>query len=200
MEITELHEFFLLLFLEQHCSFYHISKFEMRPRLGSFAVILYAWWIPSPPKNEMNECDQGSQLCSFSLKAFQTRKLLIRFSQPSLGTPLPPCTGFWAGREILSEIGWLHCVCSWSPQQAVLGQSYANDRWTFTDRQEHGPPPAPPEGQRERELQEWLGTGAPNLWDLMPNDLRWSWCNNNRNKWVKWKSLIVSNSLWLHGL
>ena len=22
----------------------------------------------------------------------------------------------------------------------------------------------------------------PNLWDLMPHDLRWSWCNNNRNK------------------
>ena len=28
--------------------------------------------------------------------------------------------------------------------------------------------------ERERELQEWLRTGAPNLWDLMPNDLRWS--------------------------
>ena len=25
-------------------------------------------------------------------------------------------------------------------------------------------------------------TGIPNLWDLMPDDLRWSWCNNNRNK------------------
>jgi len=24
--------------------------------------------------------------------------------------------------------------------------------------------------------------GVPNLWDLMPDDLRWSWCNNNRNK------------------
>ena len=98
----------------------------------------------------MNECDQGSQLCSFSLKAFQTRKLLIRFSQPSLGTHLPPCTRFWAGGEILSEIGWPHYVCSWSPQQAVLGQSYANDRGTLMDRRECGPPPAPPEGQRER--------------------------------------------------
>ena len=27
---------------------------------------------------------------------------------------------------------------------------------------------------RERELQEWLSTGAPKLWDLMLNDLRWS--------------------------
>ena len=24
--------------------------------------------------------------------------------------------------------------------------------------------------------------GVPNLWDLMPDDLRWSRCNNNRNK------------------
>ena len=23
---------------------------------------------------------------------------------------------------------------------------------------------------------------GPNLWDLMPNDPRWSWCNNNGNK------------------
>ena len=22
-------------------------------------------------------------------------------------------------------------------------------------------------------------TGVPNLWDLVPDDLRWSWCNNN---------------------
>ena len=24
--------------------------------------------------------------------------------------------------------------------------------------------------------------GVPNLWDLMPGDLRWRWCNNTRNK------------------
>ena len=24
--------------------------------------------------------------------------------------------------------------------------------------------------------------GVPNLWDLMPDDLRWSWYNNNSNK------------------
>ena len=23
---------------------------------------------------------------------------------------------------------------------------------------------------------------VPDLWDLMPDDLKWSWCNNNRNK------------------
>ena len=28
----------------------------------------------------------------------------------------------------------------------------------------------------------WFQAGIPNLQDLMPNDLRWSWCNNNRNK------------------
>ena len=27
-----------------------------------------------------------------------------------------------------------------------------------------------------------LWSGVPNLWDLMPDDLRWSWCNSNRNK------------------
>ena len=25
-------------------------------------------------------------------------------------------------------------------------------------------------------------SGIPSLWDLMPDDLRWSWCNKNRNK------------------
>ena len=25
--------------------------------------------------------------------------------------------------------------------------------------------------------------GVPNHWDLIPDDLRWTWCNNNRNKW-----------------
>ena len=27
-----------------------------------------------------------------------------------------------------------------------------------------------------------FSTGAPNLWDLMPDDLRWNRCNDNRNK------------------
>ena len=27
-----------------------------------------------------------------------------------------------------------------------------------------------------------LMSGVPSLRDLMPDDLRWSWCNNNRNK------------------
>ena len=26
------------------------------------------------------------------------------------------------------------------------------------------------------------GSGVPNLWGPMPDDLRWSWCNYNRNK------------------
>ena len=29
---------------------------------------------------------------------------------------------------------------------------------------------------------EWHGPGVPNLKDLMPDYLRWSWCNNKRNK------------------
>ena len=28
----------------------------------------------------------------------------------------------------------------------------------------------------------YLRTGVPKLWDLMPDDLRWNWCNNHRNK------------------
>ena len=28
----------------------------------------------------------------------------------------------------------------------------------------------------------WSGPGFPSLWDLMPDDPRWSWCNNNRSK------------------
>ena len=27
-----------------------------------------------------------------------------------------------------------------------------------------------------------LEQGVPKLWDLIPDDLRWSWCNKNRNK------------------
>ena len=28
----------------------------------------------------------------------------------------------------------------------------------------------------------WSKTGVPSLWDLMPDELRWSWCDYNRNK------------------
>ena len=36
-------------------------------------------------------------------------------------------------------------------------------------------------------LQGWrqgwsCRTGFPNIWDLMSDNLRWSWCNNNNNK------------------
>ena len=53
--------------------------------------------------------------------------------------------------------------------------------------------------------------GVPNLWDLMPDDLRWSWCQNYRNivhnkcnaleKWSENESRsAVSNYLRPHGL
>ena len=33
------------------------------------------------------------------------------------------------------------------------------------------------------ESSAWsYNTGVPNIQDLMPDDVRWSWCNNNRNK------------------
>ena len=35
--------------------------------------------------------------------------------------------------------------------------------------------------------------GVPNLQDLMPDDLRWSWCNNNRNK-VQNKCNVLESS------
>ena len=38
------------------------------------------------------------------------------------------------------------------------------------------------ETKAERGLSEFSKSGVPNLWDLMPDDLKWSWCNNNRNK------------------
>ena len=41
-------------------------------------------------------------------------------------------------------------------------------------------------------------TGVHNLQDLTPDDLRWSWCNNNRNKvHNKWNVLELS---WNHPL
>jgi len=42
----------------------------------------------------------------------------------------------------------------------------------------------------------WLG--VPNLRDLMPDDLRWSWCNNNRSKVHKKFSVLESS--WKHPL
>ena len=39
-------------------------------------------------------------------------------------------------------------------------------------------------------------SGVPNLWDLMPDDLRWSWCNNHRNK-VHGKCNALESS-WNH--
>ena len=48
-------------------------------------------------------------------------------------------------------------------------------------------------------------SGVPNLWDLMPDDLRWSWCNNYRNK-VHNKCNVLESSWnhlppvpWVHG-
>ena len=39
-------------------------------------------------------------------------------------------------------------------------------------------------------------TGVPNLQDLMLDDLRWGWCNNNRNKTHN-KSTVLESS-WNH--
>ena len=38
--------------------------------------------------------------------------------------------------------------------------------------------------------------GVPSLWDLMPDDLRWSWCNNSRNQGHKKCNVLESS--WNH--
>ena len=43
---------------------------------------------------------------------------------------------------------------------------------------------------------EMSKAGVPNLWDLMPDDLRGNWCNNNRNK-VHNKCNVLESS-WKH--
>ena len=62
-------------------------------------------------------------------------------------------------------------------------------------------------------LCHWTGalcpTRVPNLWDLMPDDLSWSWCNSNRSKvhtkfdvleslenwWLRWNLNLVPTKL-----
>ena len=34
---------------------------------------------------------------------------------------------------------------------------------------------------------------VPDLWDLMPDDLKWSWCNNNRNKACNKRNALESS-------
>ena len=51
---------------------------------------------------------------------------------------------------------------------------------------------------RALELFTWMSlqcltSGVPNLQDLMPDDVRWSWCSNNRNK-VHNKRNVVESS------
>ena len=36
-------------------------------------------------------------------------------------------------------------------------------------------------------------SGVPNLQDLTPDDLRWSWCKNNRNKEHNWCKMLESS-------
>ena len=41
-------------------------------------------------------------------------------------------------------------------------------------------------------------TGVPSLWDLMPDDLRWSWCDNNRNKGRNKRNALESSRTISH--
>ena len=66
-------------------------------------------------------------------------------------------------------------ILEWIAMPSSRGSSWPRD-WTHIGRwvlyHLHNlacswPPPKP---------------GVPSLWDLMPNDLKWSWCDHNRNK------------------
>ena len=47
-----------------------------------------------------------------------------------------------------------------------------------------------PSKAKSRWSFEWPRAGVPNLWDLRPGEVRWSWFNNNRNKvHNKWDAL-----------
>ena len=36
-----------------------------------------------------------------------------------------------------------------------------------------------------------MGAGVPSFWDLMLDDLRWSWCNNTRNRVLITQSCLI---------
>ena len=114
----------------------------------------------------MNECDQGSQLCSRSLKAFHTRKLLICFSQPSPGTPSAtpaqrvrcPVLGLACG-EMLSEVGWPH-VCSASVHSRQGQDSFRQMTGGLLEgRSESDPHPASSSCRAERECVTGMAQG-----------------------------------------
>ena len=46
------------------------------------------------------------------------------------------------------------------------------------------------------EIKGLCKAGVPNVWDLMSDDLRWSWCNNNNRNKVHNKCVLESS--WIH--
>ena len=72
-------------------------------------------------------------------------------------------------------------------------------------QQWHTEAACPPLVTRELQLRNTehpgpLIQGVSNLWDLMPGDLRWSWCNNSRNKSESASHSVLSDSLQPSGL
>ena len=49
---------------------------------------------------------------------------------------------------------------------------------------------------RRSTWEMYVMAGLPNLWELMPDDLKWSWCKNNRNKVYKKYNAVKSS--WNH--
>ena len=48
------------------------------------------------------------------------------------------------------------------------------------------------------EIKGLCKAGVPSLWDLMPDDLRWSWCNNNDRNKVHNKCVLESSQIHPH--
>ena len=46
-------------------------------------------------------------------------------------------------------------------------------------------------------LRVWYNPGIPHLWDLIPDDLRWSWCNSNKRNKVHNRHKALESS-WNH--
>ena len=95
-----------------------------------------------------------------------------------------PIWGCGSGGEVAAEILW------WDPMGNVLAAHKVGfvlilkspHLWWFSHQNRQT-------GQTDR-------PGAPNLWGLMPDDLRWSWCNNNRNRMHN--KCSVCESSWNH--
>ena len=105
--------------------------------------------------------------------------VLSQLPLPSAGPPLP-CVLPATVLVILSE-AWLFCCYCPTVRERDAHPTKSMALYIFP-------------GTIWRNLSN--KSGVPNLWDLMPDDLRWSWGNNHRNK-VHGKCNALESS-WNH--